>query len=365
MLMVRELGIGGSERQLSMVARGLDRARFTVHVGCFRDDGLRRRELDEAGIPVVRFAVDSFVSPAIVSQAFALRRYVKRHGIRLVHSFDLPTGLFMVPALAILRGAIPVSSQRAHRELAIQRYLPLIRLTDKLARSIVVNSQQMRRHLIDDERVPESKVHLCYNGIDLTAFQPPAPGAPRPEAAAGSFNIGVVCALRPEKDLATLLRAFAQLRTSVAQPMRLLIVGDGPCRDEWQQLAREIGIAQDVLFVPATSTVTPWLHAIDVFVLPSVSEALSNSLMEAMACGCCAVASRVGGNPELVAHESTGLLFEKQDTAGLIHCLQRLVGQPELRQRLSHAGMTRIHAEFSIQASAERMGAIYRQMLAR
>src|SRR5215510_12205577 len=98
MLMIRELGLGGSERQLSVMARSLDRSRFAPHVGCFRPEGLRRKELDDAGVPVVRFPVDSFRSPGIVPAAFAFHRYIRRHGIRLVHSFDLPSCLFAIPA---------------------------------------------------------------------------------------------------------------------------------------------------------------------------------------------------------------------------------------------------------------------------
>jgi glycosyltransferase involved in cell wall biosynthesis len=97
----------------------------------------------------------------------------------------------------------------------------------------------------------------------------------------------------------------------------------------------------------------------DIFVLPSLSEALSNSLMEAMACGCCAVASEVGGNPELVEHGQTGLLFPAGDSLALAAALESLLDSPALRHRLAGAGAGFIREGFSSQAAARRMGRIY------
>lgn len=363
MLMIRELGIGGSERQMSVIARSLDRSRFQPHVGCFRPDGLRRKELDDAGVPIAQFRVTSFKSPSVVRGTLELHRYIRRHGIRLVHSFDLPSGLFAIPALFAFRSAIAVSSQRSHRELLSPGERRLVRITDRLTRAVVVNSQQLRRHLIEDERVPSDRVLLCYNGIDLNTFCRPAPNRPRQSEVAGaSLVIGVVCALRPEKDLDTLVRAFALVRAGHSG-LKLVIVGDGPCKEGLQRLAGELGIAADVVFIPATRTVVPWLHSIDIFVLPSTSEALSNSLMEAMACGCTAIASDVGGNPELVEHEVTGLLFPAGQPDRLAGCFKLLTANVGLRCRLADAGSSFIHARFSIAASASRMGEIYEQLL--
>jgi len=364
MLMIRELGIGGSERQMSVVARSLDRRRFEPHVGCFRPDGLRRKELDDAGVPVAQFPVKSFKSPGIIAGAIALHRYISRHGIRLVHSFDLPSCLFTIPALSVYRSAIPVSSQRSHRELLSSTERRLVRITDRWTRAVVVNSQQLRRHVIEDEQVPSERVLLCYNGIDLEVFHPPGDNHARPpELAGASLVIGVVCALRPEKDLGTLMRAFAQVREG-RNGLKLVIVGDGPCKGELQRLATELGLAPDVVFIPATRTVVPWLHSIDIFVLPSTSEALSNSLMEAMACGCAVIASDVGGNPELVEREVTGLLFPSQQVDDLAECLSRLLDNPDLRRRFGQTATELIHNKFSIPASAARMGEIYEQLLA-
>src|SRR5262249_38415108 len=116
---------------------------------------------------------------------------------------------------------------------------------------------------------------------------------------------------------------------------------------------------------PATEQVAAWLHAIDLFVLPSRSEALSNSLMEAMACGCCAVASNVGGNSELIREGETGLLFKAGDATDLAAVLERASANSELRRRLGTSGMRWIREKFSIHASAQRMGEIYSGLIER
>src|SRR5205823_11528833 len=118
-----------------------------------------------------------------------------------------------------------------------------------------------------------------------------------------------------------------------------------------------------VHFEPATPHVAEWLSAIDIFVLPSRSEALSNSLMEAMACGCCPVASNVGGNPELVRAGETGLLFRAGDPEDLASSLRTLIGQPDLRRDLAAHAESLIRANFSTAAAARRMAEIYRAVL--
>jgi glycosyltransferase involved in cell wall biosynthesis len=219
----------------------------------------------------------------------------------------------------------------------------------------------MRRHLTEDEKVPERLVHLCYNGIDTEVFRPKAAGATtavHPGLQDASIVIGIVCSLRPEKGLDTLMASF----TSVARDdagARLLIVGSGPELDNLQKQAQSLGIFNRCVFVPATDLVTPWLHAMDIFVLPSLSEAFSNALMEAMACGCCVVASNVGGNPELAGNPRRGVLFQPGDVDNLTSVLRLLMSNPTRREALGAAASDFVRTEFSMAASALRMANIY------
>jgi glycosyltransferase involved in cell wall biosynthesis len=234
-------------------------------------------------------------------------------------------------------------------------------MTDHLVDAIVVNCDFVRRHLEQEERVPTDRIQLCYNGIDLDVFSPLDSPRP-PDLPRDSFVIGVVCALRPEKGLPTLLQAFARVR-HLRAGMKLAIVGDGPMLESLRSESQALGVREDCVFALNTGRVTDWLRAIDIFVLPSLSEALSNALMEAMACGCPVVASNIGGNPELVRNGETGLLFEPGDAASLAAALQTLIENESLRRRLADNGAKFLRDSFSIRASAQRMGEIYAQLL--
>jgi len=361
LLLAYELNQGGSERQLTEIAKALDRSRFEPHVGCLRPGGLRARELNAAGVPIVHFPVLSFVSPSALSGAWQLARYIRHHKIRLVHTYDYPLTAFAVPVARFLTSTVVLSSTRSHRELVPGNYLKLVRITDHLVKAIVVNCEFLKRHLVQDENVPPNRIELCYNGIDLEEFRSmdsARPAALPPDA----LVIGAICVLRPEKGLSTLIQAFAQIRHLVPH-LKLAIVGSGEMRDPLEAEARALGIWEDCVFAPAIKEVADWLRAIDIFVLPSLSEALSNSLMEAMACGCCAVASNVGGNPEQVRNGVTGLLFEPRDAAGLSEILRTLVEDEPLRRRLAAAGQRMVHERFSIESSVARMSEIYSKFI--
>jgi len=358
LLMVRELNLGGTERQLAEMAKALDRSRFAPHVGCFRPSGLRGDELRAAGVPIVQFHVPSMAS---IRGAFEIARYVRDRGIRLVHTFDTPANLYGLPAARMAGTAVVVSSQRVDRGLWPGAVRHALRVTDHLVDGVVVNCEFLRRRLSDEEKVPAGMIHLCYNGIDTGAFH--ARRGARPAALREALLvIGVVCGLRPEKDLATLLAAFARVRGSVPD-MRLAIVGSGPCLAGLEEQARVLEIAPQCVFEPATPHVAEWLRAIDIFVLPSLSEALSNALMEAMSCGCCVVASRAGGNPELVSHGESGMLFEARDEAGLAAILRELACDPALRSALASRAVHKIQQQFTLAAAARRLGEIYAALL--
>jgi glycosyltransferase involved in cell wall biosynthesis len=155
-----------------------------------------------------------------------------------------------------------------------------------------------------------------------------------------------------------LLRAFAALLPA-AEGLRLRITGSGPTLASLQALAADLKIGSAVSFHPATSDVLGALRELDVFVLPSFSEGLSNSIMEAMASGCAVAASAAGGNVELIEDGVTGLLFDPLRVETLEAALRRLVEDARLRSRLAEAGAEFIEGRFSRSAAARRMESIY------
>jgi len=356
LLLCHSLDLGGTERQMTEVAKGLDRALFRPHVATFHPNGIRADELRAAGVPILHLPVTSFASLSMLKCGFELIRYIRRHRIQIVHSFDVPLNIFAVPFARLARAPVVLSSQRAHRQLTPGLYTKLLRLTDQMVDGTVVNCVHMRDHLIKDEHVSPGQIHLCYNGIDLSLFNPHRERAEVPDSSV--ITIGTVCALRPEKGLSTLVEAFALVQ-GVHRNTRLLVVGSGPMLPTLEAQATELGVRALCTFVPKTADVAPWMRSMDIFVLPSLSEALSNSLMEAMACGCCCVASEVGGNPELMGENSRGLLFPRGDARMLSGRLHQLVEDAGLRRELSVLGRKYLHSHFSQQQSIEGMQGIY------
>ncbi|MDX2180003.1 MAG: glycosyltransferase [Bryobacteraceae bacterium] len=360
LLLSRMLTQGGSERQLTLMALNLDRRRYDVRVGVMIDNGIRADDLRAAGIPISVYPIRKLVSPGTLRQGWALKCYIEREKIDLVHSFDVPMNAIGLPFARMSRGAVILSSQRAHRELSDGIYRRLLRFSDRLVAGTVVNCDFVRRHLIEDEGVAPGRIHLCYNGLDLSAL---APSRARPAAFGPAETVvGVVCALRPEKGLETLFEGFAHVAAEFPAA-RLAFVGGGPMREPLTQMARERGLADRVDFTGETKEVARMLAGIDIFVLPSRSEALSNSLMEAMAMGCFAIASRVGGNPELVTDGETGLLFERDRPEDLARALRQALRNPDWRRDLARAGERRMRTEFPVERAAQRMSEIYELFL--
>jgi glycosyltransferase involved in cell wall biosynthesis len=128
-------------------------------------------------------------------------------------------------------------------------------------------------------------------------------------------------------------------------------------------LSSQLGVERDCHFEPATTQVAEWLSGIDIFVLPSRSEALSNALMEAMACRCCPIASRVGGNPELVDHARNGLLFRVDDVAELASQLRELLTDDDRRKRFAAAASETIRSRFTFAQAASAMQEIYESVV--
>ena len=354
--MARELGLGGTERQLAETALALDRARFEPYVACFTDGGFRARELRDAGVPILDVGIRSLMPRSSVGGARRLGAYLRQHEIRLVHTFDVPADLFAVPVARFYRTPVVLSSMRAHRGLTPGATRQLLRATDRMVDAIVVNSRSVARELEVEDGVAPAKLRLAYNGLDTSIFRPDGERATLPWSDATAV-IGIVCALRPEKGLGLLVDAFR--RVKVGRPgVKLLIVGSGPMLAELQSAAGE-----DCHFQPAERDVAPWLRAMDIFVLPSLSEALSNSLMEAMGCGCCPIASDTGGNPELVADGQTGLLFPVGDATGLAERLATVLDDEGYRRTLAANACRRMQTDFTREIAAARMAAIYEEFL--
>ena len=362
LLMVRKLDWGGIERDVTKMVVGFDRNRIVPSVAVYQDGGLRSAEVKQAGVPILNLEVKSFASPNILPSALKLSHWIRRNRIRVVHAFDASVA-FAAPVARMLRVPLVLSSTLGHRDLFDPKTRKQVRLTDRLVDGIVVNCEAMRRHMVQDYGIPPAKTILCYNGVETAEFFPQPGPKPSPVADA-SLVIGAVSVLRPEKRLELLVEGFAPLR-HLRRGLKLFIVGSGPELPKLEAKAAELGITEHCVFMPAVPSVAPYLRAIDVFVSCSSSEAFSNAILEAMACGCCPVGSRVGGTPELIEDGERGLLFESGNAAELSRKLALLLEDETLRARLAANAAKFAADNLNMNIALNRLSSIYAEGVAK
>lgn len=360
MLLARELNYGGIERDVSKYARHLSQYGIAPHVGCFRPGGVRWNEIEAAGVPAVEIPLTSFKSPSAFTALRSARAYFLKNKIRLVHGFDDAASL--AAALSGRWSGIPaLSSQLCFRNLSSLGNRMFLRVTDRFASGVFVNCNAVADDLQTGWKVQGDRIHLCYNGFEPGEFNPV--GRQRPETLRGaSVVIGLVSLLREEKNLAVLLKAFAKVISS-HPAARLLLVGSGPGEGQLKEMARDLGISSQCVFEPATAMPAYWMRAIDIFVLPSRSEAFSNALLESMACGCCPVASRVGGTPELVRDGVHGFLFDANNPDELADILTRLASEPDRMRKAADEATAFVHRKLNIDVATARLAEIYHFMV--
>lgn len=362
LMVARLLDAGGLERDVSKFARHVGEYGIQPYVACFNAGGMRWREIDKAGIPLVTVPVKSFRSRSAIEGARILRRYVVEQGIQVVHAFDLGTDLFCVP-LARIFGIPVLASQLCYRELLPKHMRLIMSVIDRLATGVFVNCEGLAEHLNVDWGLSRKRIHVCYNGYEPQEFNPQGRKRPR-ELADASIVVGTVALLRPEKNLGILVASFAELYR-IDDKARLLIVGSGPERPKLVHMAAQLGLADACIFQETVSQPGEWMRAIDVFVLPSLSEGFSNSLLEAMACGCCPVASRVGGTPELIKDGERGVLFESGNVKQLSDILVHLMQHPVEQRRLAETAAIFVRDHLTIEQASARLANIYKSLLAR
>lgn len=232
-------------------------------------------------------------------------------------------------------------------------------------------SRDLAEYLTHTIRIPENKVLQVYNGVDSVRFHSGnmsrgIPGCPfsRPE----SWVIGTVGRMQTVKDQPTLARAFIralQLDPSLKQRLRLVLIGGGPLREECQQLLAAAGVAELAWLPGERSDVPEVMRGLDCFVLPSLAEGISNTILEAMASGLPVIATAVGGNADLVATGTTGEVVPPADAESMAQQIVRLANDRELAQRMGRAGRNAVEQKFSMNAMIATYQGTYDKLLHR
>lgn len=227
---------------------------------------------------------------------------------------------------------------------------------------IIAVSKEHKQRLISTIDFPGKKIQVVYNGIDTNQFTELSAEKRKEKRKCLGYSdkdliVGTVGRLEPVKDQANLLRAFKEVHRKLPNT-KLLMVGDGGLRDELLALSYSLAINKSVSFLGLRDDVAELMGIMDLFVLPSKSEGASCTLLEAMSCKQPVVATEVGGNPEIVRINETGLLVPKEDPGKLAGAIKNLLCDQSMLKKMGQKGRNRVEAKFSVNT----MSAAYTNM---
>lgn len=354
LLVVPRLALGGTERQIALLAGGLRRCGIDARVVVLFSGGARERDLRAQDVPYVVLGLPD--SPGelwrLPRRLIRLYRLLRQVRPAVVHAFLFEAYVLLPPVARLARVPVVVAGRRALSAYKGSRRWAfwLERAANRFVDVFVANAIAVAQDTASVEHVAAERIVVIPNAVDEESFVPPL--------AAAEFGPGpvVVCVanLFPYKGHVVLLRAAQQL-ASAGVPFRLVLIGDGPARGELEREARERDV--DVQFLGQRSDVAAFLEAADIVVLPSLHEGMSNAVLEAMALGCAVVATDVGGTAEALG--SAGVLCRPNDVGDLADALRRVLGDSVLRDSLGVAARDRARREFSVEQLVERHIAVY------
>jgi len=362
---IHHLVIGGMENGVVNLINRLPKDRFRHAVLCVEDFSDFRQRIQDPEVEVIALHRSRI-------GAWRLRWQILLHFLRLrpdiVHTRNLSGLDALLPARLV--GCRTVHSEHGFdvNNLQGQASKPALlrRLHAPLVQRYVCVSLDLRQLMIESWRLPGRRISHIYNGVDTERFCPPAsrredvlPPGFLPE---GGFLVGTVGRAQAVKDQATLLRSFAQLlkrRPSLASRVRLAVVGHGPLYESLRALAAELEVSSYTWFAGARHDIADVLQSFDLFVLPSLNEGISNTLLEAMATGLPVLATAVGGNLELVDEGVVGASFNAGDVRTLAAMIENYATDASLCARHGAAARERVEQNFSLQAMLAGYDKIY------
>jgi glycosyltransferase involved in cell wall biosynthesis len=349
LLLTDEMEVGGTQRQIVHIARGLDRERFEPTVLFFRNPSFFVGELEQAGVRVIQIEKHGRLDLGFVRR---LVRTLREERFDVMQCFAFSGELWGAVARRLLpRAQRPalITSVRGVYEWYSKVHWRLKRWVSGQSERVVANSRMGAGYAQERMGLAPGAIRVSYNGV-----QAPRPDPARAQALRGELGVPeggllvlFVGRLVVHKDVPTLLRAVARLRERLPK-LRLALAGDGPLQDELAQQVASLSLQPAVTLLGQRDDVTDLIAAADIMVLPSLREGLSNVILEGMMGGKPVVASNAGGNIELIDHERGGLLFDIGDDAALAAALDRLAHDAPLRERLGQGARQRAEAEFSI-----------------
>ena len=340
------LDVGGLEKLLVEFARHADREEFVLHFLSLTTRGVLAEDIEKEGWPVSTLGAPPGFRPSLVLE---LARWFRSRKVEVVHTHDEKPCIYAALAARLAGVRRVVHTRHGRRPQLTRRQTMFVRLASRLTDAFVCVSRDSAR-LTFEQGVAASRIATIWNGIDLDRFAYSGPCADGP--------IVTVARLVPEKGLDDLVRAAA-LALRDCPALRVEIAGDGPCLSQLQALAASLGVSGHVRFHGAVRDVPGLLARASAFVLPSLSEGIPLTLLEAMARGLPVVATRVGGNCEVVVDGETGFLMPANDPAALAAAMLQL-RDPGVAVPMGRAGRRRVEEFFDVRPMVAAYESLYR-----
>lgn len=367
---IRRLAVGGLENGLVNLINHTPAERYHHAIVCLTDWTEFRNRIQNPDVPVIALRKPEGHGWGVHVRVWQLLR---RLSPEIVHTRNLAALECLIPAAA---AGVPCRIHGEHgRDIydlngSSAKYNLLRRGVRPLAHRFTAVSADLAGWLVRAVGVRPERVTQIYNGVDSQRFRPRT--GPRPPVGPVGFVppagrvVGTVGRMEPVKDQLTLVRAFLhllQVDPAARERLRLVIVGDGPLRDESRRLLSAAG-ADALAWLPGEREDIPEiLRALDLFVLPSLAEGISNTILEAMATGLPVVATRVGGNVEVVEDRRTGTLVPPADPVAMAEAIGRYLADPDEALRQGKAGRQRVEDHFSIEAMVSGYLSVYDAVL--
>ena len=363
-LFTNRFGHGGTEHQFAELVSRLDQRKYNITITCFSREGEFYKNVEDAGLPVFEFARTRWFEAQTIRCAFDWVRLVRKHETELLHTFDYYTNVFAGGLLAFAGVPLFVSSRRDLGTMLSPKQRWTVRRVFLRSDRVVVNSEAARQSLLN-EGFPDSRVRLIRNGVDLERYHVNGNAQSARRTLGWNRNsqlIGVIANLRPEKGHKILLQAAAAILQRYPNA-HFILAGPGELEGELRAYVAANNLNSNVSFLGDYAAIPELLAALDIVVLPSISESLPNVVLEAMSAGRPVVASAVGGCTELIEHNRTGVLVPPGDPAALAEQILVLLDRPELRMQLGNAARKHAEREFNFTEAVKQLERVYDELL--
>jgi glycosyltransferase involved in cell wall biosynthesis len=354
-LMTNTFETGGSERQFAVLAQNLNPEQFQLHLGCIRRAG---PFADQFGpVPEFRLGGSLFGWKSLRTRLH-LRQHLCRSHVQIAHAFDFYTNLTLIPAARWARVPVVIGSHRQIGDLLTPTQFRIQAAAFRWCDAVVCNSHAAAERLAASGLSFE-KLVVIGNALPADAFATAIPALPR---RAGMLRVGMVARMNARyKNHSGFLRIAARIRQAMPE-VEFLLAGDGPLRHELEREAQDLGLANCVVFLGDRRDIAAVHASMDVAVLTSDSESLSNVILEAMAAGLPVVAYRGGGNPELVDAQR-GALAAPGNEADFADSVLRLLTQAALREELGRNARQFVEENFGLERVRNRYQELYETLL--